>query len=159
MGVRPFPGVVATLERLNRQGIALVAWADSPEPAARVATRIERLGLGSCFRAILSSFDVEAAQPEPVCYQSALDALGHAAADTVYVGHDAAHLAGAKAMGLRTVAFNFQPPAVADGYLTRFEDLLMLIEGDTARNVQSPSARTSTLRSRVALPAAPGHQR
>jgi FMN phosphatase YigB (HAD superfamily) len=106
----------------------MVAWADSPCPAAKLAERMDRLGLAGSFRAVLSSFDLEAVQPAARCYQSALEVLGTAPQATMYVGHDTAHLMGAKAIGLRTAAFNYQSQAAADHHLARFEDLLTAVD-------------------------------
>jgi FMN phosphatase YigB (HAD superfamily) len=127
LNVRPLPGVVSTIAQLCQWRLPLVAWADSTQTAAKLAERVERLSLAKRFQAVLSSFDLECAQPSPQCYQAALDVLGLSAPQVVYVGHDAEHLAAAKAAGLRTVAFNFQRPARADHYLTRFEDLLEVV--------------------------------
>ena len=135
--VRPLPGVVKTIARLGELGLPLVAYGDVPYSAARLAERLERLGLGSHFGSVLSSFDIEAAQPSPKCYESALDALGLAAHGVAYVGHDADHLAGAKTAGMQTVAFNFQRPARADYFLTRFEDLPAILELGTGSNPPS----------------------
>jgi FMN phosphatase YigB (HAD superfamily) len=128
LSMRPLPGVVKTIARLHASGLPLVAWADSPQPAARVADRIERLGLAGKFRDVLSSFDLEAAQPAARCYLAALGALGKAPADVLYVGHDALHLAGAAAVGLRTAAFNYQAGTQADFYLVGFDELAVLAE-------------------------------
>ncbi len=124
---RPLPGVLATIATLCEWRLRLVAWADTPRSASGVAERIARLGLADRFRAVLSSFDLEAAQPAPQCYQAALAALDLAADRVAYVGHDALHLAGAKAAGLRTIAFNYQAAAEADFFLSSFEELLPLV--------------------------------
>ncbi len=128
LNVRPLPGVVSTIVQLCAWRLPLVAWADTTQTTAKLAERVERLSLANRFQAVLSSFDLECAQPSPQSYQAALDALGLSASQVVYVGHDAEHLAGAQAVGLRTVAFNFQRPARADHYLTRFEDLLEVVD-------------------------------
>ncbi|MBI3840186.1 MAG: HAD family hydrolase [Planctomycetia bacterium] len=148
LNARPLPGVVKTIGRLAELGLHLVAFGDSPYPAARLSERLERLGLGNRFRTVLSSFDLEAAQPSARCYQSALDALGLSAQDAAYVGHDAAHLAGAKAVGMRTVAFNFERHARADFYLARFEDLSAVIESGSVLEPDntSPDCRPNLYR-------------
>jgi HAD superfamily hydrolase (TIGR01509 family) len=138
--VRPLPGVAGVIEALSKRGLPLAAWADAPHPADRLAQRLARLVPAARFDAVLTSFDLELAQPAPECYRALVGALGQSAAQVVYVGHDAAHLAGAAAAGLRTVAFNFQPEARADHYLTRFEDLLAQIETWTlAPRVSDPA--------------------
>jgi FMN phosphatase YigB (HAD superfamily) len=140
LNVRPLPGVVKTIAGLSDLGLPLAALADTPYPAARLWERAKRLGLGSRFRTVLSSFDLEAAQPSARCYQSVLDSLGLPARDVLYVGHDAEHLAGANAIGMRTVAFNYQRQSLADYYLTRFEDLATIVEGSLVPEPNHPSA-------------------
>ncbi|HEV3137605.1 MAG TPA: HAD family hydrolase [Pirellulales bacterium] len=142
LNVRPLPGVVKTIARLVDLGLPLVALADAPYPAARLSQRLDRLGLANRFKTVLSSFDLEAAKPSAPCYQAALDALGLPAQDVTYVGHDAEDLEGAKAIGMRTVAFNYQRHARADFYLTRFEDLPAMFENGSAlgANRASPAA-------------------
>ncbi len=143
LNLRPLPGVVKTVARLSEWGLALVAWADSPHPAARLAERLDRLGLAHRFQAVLSSFDLEAAQPSPVCYDAALAALALPAERAVYVGHNAEHLAGATAHGLRTVAFNFDRQAQADCYLTQFEELLAHVADLTGRGPASRACQAA----------------
>ncbi len=122
--VRPLPGVVATITLLRRRGIRLVAWADADCPSEMVAERIERLGLAGQFDAVLSSFDLEAAQPSGQCYCAALSALKTPAERTAYVGHAADHLEGARSAGLRSIAFNYREGVAADIHLAAFGDLL-----------------------------------
>jgi hypothetical protein len=43
------------------------------------------------------------------------------------VGHDVEELAGAAAVGMPTIAFNFDADAQANVYLARFEELLDVI--------------------------------
>ena len=127
LGVRPLPGVVRTLDELSKLGLPLVAWADAPHTSAKLAERLEHLLPRARFAAALTSFELECGQPAAECYQAAIDVLGLPASRVLYVGHDASHLAGAQAAGLRTVAFNFEPQARADHYLTRFEELLDVV--------------------------------
>jgi FMN phosphatase YigB (HAD superfamily) len=126
--VRPLPGVVKTMAEIAALRLPMAALAAAPYTAARLAERLDRLGVGCHFQSVLSSLDLEMAPPAPPCYQRALDALRRSAEVVAYVGHDAEHLEGAKAAGLWTVAFNFPRHARADIYLTRFEDLLPLVK-------------------------------
>jgi FMN phosphatase YigB (HAD superfamily) len=48
------------------------------------------------------------------------------AAQAVFVGHKASELDGARAVGLKTIAFNFEKSAQADFYIEEFSDLLEL---------------------------------
>ncbi len=125
--LRALPGVVKTLTRLSDRGLPLLAWSDAPHPAVKTSELLDRLGLSGRFQAVLSSLEIEYSQPAGQCYAAMLDHLALPACDVVYVGHERAHLAGAQAAGLRTVAFNFHEPTTADVHLNRFEDLLTLL--------------------------------
>ena len=135
--VRPLPCLEKTLAELVDMGLALAAWADAPQPAAQLVEQLERLALARSFRSVLSSCDVDAAQPAHECYTASLAALGLSAHEVLYVGQNPLHLAGAKAAGLGTVAFNFQPLAEADMYLARFEDLPAYVRGGSAATRRS----------------------
>jgi HAD superfamily hydrolase (TIGR01509 family) len=129
---RPFPGVAATLAKLHAAGLALALVADAPCPATQLEARLHRLGLGGRFRAVLSSFDLEAIKPAPECYRAALRALDLEAHQAAFVGYDAESLAGATAAGLRTAAFNYESHARADVYLARFDELIEAIDAWSA---------------------------
>lgn len=130
---RPLPGVRSTIERLSAAGLVLAVLSDSESPADQLRARLGRLGLGGRFLAVISSLDLERTKPDPFCYRAALAAMNLTAEEVVFVGHDADELAGARAVGLRTVAFNFEPDVVADRYLDRFEELLGFFECRPAR--------------------------
>ena len=121
--LRALPGVKTALARLRQMGLALGAVANSEHSAAELAARLERIGLGNQFGAVISSFDLRRNLPDRAVYQAALDALGLPAGDTAYVGHDADELAGAAAVGMPTVAVHFDRDARADAFLARIEEL------------------------------------
>ena len=123
-GTRPLPGVRETIARLSQQGVVLAVLSDSESTSELLHSRLVKLGLGGRFTAVVSSFDLERTKPDPACYRAALSAIGMRTEQVAFVGHDAEELAGAKAVGLRTLAFNFDPGAKADRYLTRFEELI-----------------------------------
>jgi len=138
---RALPGVVNVLARLAQWGVPLLAWCDASYPASKAAGLLDRLGLAGRFQTVLTSFDIEHAQPAVECYAAMLDRLALMAADVAYVGHEAAHLAGAKTAGLRTVAFNSHEPTTADIHLNRFEDLLGLMQPPTCLMSAGPSGQ------------------
>lgn len=125
---RPLPGVRGTIERLASRGVTLAVLSDSEQNADELGAQLRRLGLGGRFSAVLSSIDIEYTKPSPVCYRAALTAMDLAAEQVAFVGHDGAELAGARAVGLLTAAFNYDAGAKADHYLTRFDELLDLVE-------------------------------
>src|SRR5262249_2740409 len=123
---RLLPGVVKTIAQIVPLGLRLAAWSDVPFSGDKLSERLERMGLGQRVEAVISSFDLEAAQPSTVCYAAAASALRLAPAQLAYVGHDARYLWGAKSAGLTTIAFNHQRHVQADYYLAQFDDLLPL---------------------------------
>lgn len=134
-GLRPLPGVRATLDRLLDRGLALGVLGDCDQPAQALEERLSRLGLAGRFRVVLSSFDLGCSKPSPVGYTRALAALELMPDRALFVGHDAAGLAGARAIGMSTAAFNFEGTISAHHYLGRFEELLAVVDQPTARRL------------------------
>jgi HAD superfamily hydrolase (TIGR01509 family) len=124
---RPLPGVKSTLARLQAARIAMGVVCDSEHPAAVLRERLERFGLGSYFPTVISSIDLGHIKPEPICYETALCEMNLDASEAAFVGHDTQELAGAKRVGLQTIAFNFDQDAQADVFIARFEELVDLV--------------------------------
>jgi HAD superfamily hydrolase (TIGR01509 family) len=125
---RLLPGVRSTLERLQARGITMAVLSDSEQSGEELRSWLARLGLGGRFSAVLSSIDLEYTKPSPVCYRAALIAMDLPAEQVAFVGHDRDELAGARAVGLRTAAFNYEAGAKADHYLSRFDELMQLVD-------------------------------
>ena len=132
--MRPLPGVRATLASLKTIRLQMAVLCDSEYPAFRLTDQLHRMGLAELLPIVISSFDLERTKPDPFCYRSALDALQLPAEQVAYVGHDAEELAGARAIGMPTVAFNHAPEAEADAFVTNFSEILDLVPaaGDRA---------------------------
>jgi len=124
---RPLPGVRSTLAGLHRRGLALAAVANSEHPAPVLEEQLRRFDVAEVFTAVISSIELRRVMPEPDCYLAALRAVGLSAGEVAFVGHDTAVLAGATAVGMPTVAFNYDCDARADVYLGRFDELLDLL--------------------------------
>lgn len=129
-GVRPFPGVRGVLDRLHKAGMVMGVLSDSESTAEELQLRLNQLGIGHCFIAIVSSIDLERTKPDPICYRAAAAAMGLTVEEIAFIGHDAEELAGAKAAGMSAWAFNFDADAEpkADRRLTRFDELLQCID-------------------------------
>ncbi len=123
---RPLAGAKATLRAVRASGTVLGVVGNYEHPAAVLAGHLDHLGLGGLFDAVVSSFDLGATLPEPVCYRAALAAMRLPPEQVAFVGHDSQELAGAARVGMQTIAFNFDPEAQADVYLVRFDELLEL---------------------------------
>src|SRR5205814_972150 len=100
-GVRFCPGVGREwLEELRRvaSGLAVVTDGD----IVNVNRLVKRLDLERYFGAIITSEAVRAYKPNPRIYRAALEALGAAPRDSVFVSDTPLDLQGAAAVGMRT---------------------------------------------------------
>jgi putative hydrolase of the HAD superfamily len=84
----------------------------------------EQGGFGHVWDSIISSKEIGLEKPDPGMYQAALDQLGITANQAVFVGHRKTELDGAKALGIKTIAFNHDPDATADLYVKDFNELI-----------------------------------
>jgi HAD superfamily hydrolase (TIGR01509 family) len=132
---RPFPGVPATLRALRERGLRLAVLSDSETPSAGLRARLDGFGLAGLFEVIVSSVELQRTKPDPDCYAAALKGLSVAPEQAAFVGHDADELAGARNVGMRSLAYNFEGAVPADLYLGRFEELIDVVAA-TARGAR-----------------------
>ena len=123
---RPLTGVRATLRELYQAGITLAVICNCEHSGDALRQWLDRFAMGECFRAVISSIDLGQAMPDPASYRAALLAMKLPPQRVAFVGHDAAELAGAAALGMSTIAFNSDADARAELAVDRFEDLLHL---------------------------------
>ena len=95
-----FPGAVETLEALAHKGIGLGLASNRDKPKEIM----ERLGLGSFFKAVVGQFDVERVKPAPDMILKVLEILGAPPEASVYVCDAKGDLLAASAAGVRTFA-------------------------------------------------------
>jgi len=124
---RPLPGVRNTLWRLHQEGFVMGVICDTELPAAVLRQRLHRFGIEKLFPTVISSIDLNRCMPEPACYLAAADAMKLPPEKLVFVGHDRLELAGASAVGMPTIAFNFDSDAQADVHIGRFEELIEVL--------------------------------
>ncbi len=122
--VHYFQGARATLEQLKSRNLYLGIVTDTAHPLHEKISKLERGGLGNLWDAIIASREVGVQKPGPEIYHLALQQLGIKPHQAVFVGHKAAELEGARNVGMKTVAFNFEEDAAADFYVHKFSDLL-----------------------------------
>lgn len=99
------PSTHALLESLRRRGLELAvvgnAW---PEPGELLRRDVDRLGVGERVDAVVWSTDVGERKPHPAPFLRALELLGVAAADALFVGDRLDEdVRGAAAVGMTTV--------------------------------------------------------
>jgi putative hydrolase of the HAD superfamily len=119
-----FKNARETLDRLKRRNYYLGIVTDTAHPLHEKINKLERGGLGDVWDTIISSREVGVQKPDPQIYQLALQQLGIRPQQAVFVGHKAIELEGARNVGMKTIAFNFEENAQADFYITDFSDLV-----------------------------------
>jgi HAD superfamily hydrolase (TIGR01549 family)/HAD superfamily hydrolase (TIGR01509 family) len=124
--VEIFPGVPETLRKLKQQGFLLGIITDTALALHIKLDWFAKAGFGNVWDAVISSKEMKIRKPDPKIYQAALNQLGIAPQRAVFVGHKQTELDGAKAVGMKTIAYNYEPGALADFYLNHFSDLNML---------------------------------
>jgi putative hydrolase of the HAD superfamily len=119
-----FDGVPETLLALKDAGYLLGIITDTANPISTKLNWFDQGGFVHVWDSIISSSELGIRKPEPGIYQAALHQLGVTACKTVFVGHKESELKGAREVGIKTVAFNFDPDAHADFYIQTFQELL-----------------------------------
>jgi HAD superfamily hydrolase (TIGR01509 family) len=121
-----FDGVRDTLRALKNKAFLLGIITDTAVPVSVKLSWFDRGGFGDVWDSIISSKEIGVRKPDPMIYQAALQQLGIPANRVLFVGHKASELEGAKAVGMITVAYNYEQDARADFYIKAFADLLDL---------------------------------
>lgn len=119
-----FEGVQQTLVTLKEKGYLLGIVTDTAHPVHVKLDWFEQGGIGHVWDSIISSKEVGARKPDPRIYRAVLKQMGIQAEEAIFVGHKASELDGAKTLGMKTIAFNYEEEANADYYLEKFLDLL-----------------------------------
>lgn len=119
-----FDGVRETLITLKEQGYLLGILTDTANSIHTKLSWFEWGGIGHLWDSFTSSLVVGVRKPDPKMYQAALDQLGVAPSEALFIGHKPSELKGARALGLKTIAFNVDEDAEADFEIENFADIL-----------------------------------
>jgi glycerophosphoryl diester phosphodiesterase len=136
-----FPGAAKLLHGLKRRGFKLGVITNTHETTAEKLDWFARIGIDGLWDVFVNSCETGFIKPERGIYQTALDALELEAGSAVFVAHSAKEIEGARAVGLRTIAFNPDAPDVgADAHAPTYGALADLVcEGpDAARRGRAP---------------------
>jgi HAD superfamily hydrolase (TIGR01662 family) len=117
-------GVPETIRELKQRGFLLGIITDTAMPYSRKLTWFDQHGFGDVWDAIISSREMGMRKPAPSMYEMALSQVGVTPEQAVFIGHKQSELEGAKNVGMRTIAFNYEQNACADLYIDNFPDLL-----------------------------------
>ena len=119
-----FEGVKDTLFELKESGYLLGIITNTANSISNKLSWFETGGFGNVWDSIISSMEIGVVKPYPEIYHAALQQLGLAPDEAVFVGHKISELDGAHAAGIPTIAFNFDKGAVADHYVNEFGELI-----------------------------------
>jgi HAD superfamily hydrolase (TIGR01509 family) len=100
--LHPFPGVMALLTRIRRQGFRL-ALASSGD-RVKVAFGMQALELNGIFDTVVTGDDVSHSKPDPEIYLIAAQRLGFPPADCIAIEDAPAGVEAAKRAGMRCIA-------------------------------------------------------
>lgn len=117
-------GVPETLKELKRKGFILGIISDTATPIREKLGWFSRAGFGNVFDLFISSKELGIRKPSPAIYQEACRGVRLTVGEAVFVGHKASELKGARTVGLKTVAYNYEKTAKADYYIENFSGLL-----------------------------------
>jgi HAD superfamily hydrolase (TIGR01509 family) len=133
--VRLAPGALVTLEALRARGLRTAVASNAPFPPEMMHRQVRGTGIADRTDAIVFSSEVGRRKPAPELYRAALDRLGVAASDALYVGDRVTEdYEGPRRLGMRAVvctALARRP--VGDGVPTiaRLEDVVGYVEAAT----------------------------
>ena len=115
-----------TLEELKRRGYSLGIITDTYHSKDTKLEWLRRNGMDDLWDVFVSSSEEGVRKPHPRIYQTALHQLQLEPSQVAFVGHKKSELDGAKSVGIRTVAFNYEESAEADTFIQQFDELLTL---------------------------------
>ncbi len=97
--VRPYPESMAVVSELRSRGIATALVSNCSHNTVVV---VEHLRLADAFDAVILSFEIGVAKPEPAIYEAALRALSADPAEAIFVDDQTAYCDGAASLGIDT---------------------------------------------------------
>lgn len=105
--IRPFPGVIDTLDRLREGGVALAIVTSRHRESTLRA--LDLCGLTDRFPVIVSPEDVTSPKPHPEPVLHALERLGSAAEETIFIGDSPHDIAAGRGAGTMTAGVLWGP--------------------------------------------------
>lgn len=125
-----FSGVPETMRQLKEQGYLLGMITDTALPISTKLDWFDQYGFGQIWDVVISSKEIGIRKPAPILYEEAIKQTNLCASETAFIGHKAYELEGARAVGMKTIAFNYEKDAQADVYIENFDELLPLLAGN-----------------------------
>ncbi len=118
------PGARETVQALKQRGFVLSIITDTIYPLARKMRWLEQIGVAEFVDHVACSTELGVHKPDPAIYLGALRQAGLTVEESAFVGHATDELAGARQVGLKTVAVFYGADAQADYYADSLAGLL-----------------------------------
>ncbi len=119
-------GVPETILALKKRGFIMGIITDTAMPYAKKLAWFDNHGFGNVWDTIVSSREIGVRKPAPSMYEKALLQTGIQPENAAFIGHKKSEIDGAKEMGMKTIAFNFEQGVIADYFIHHFSELLEL---------------------------------
>ena len=120
-------GVPETLHRLKDMGFSLGIVTNTFNSTEEKLGWFRRVGIHDIWSSFATSCELGIVKPNPAIYHAALDTLGILPTEAAFIGHAARELDGANALGMTTIAFNWDGETVeADYRIEYFKELIDL---------------------------------
>lgn len=128
--LKPYPGVAEVLTQLRKNYLLAIV---SDAPRNKVWQRLVIAGLEDFFHVVVTTSDTQTQKPHPSSFQLALQKLGVAASECMFVGDNPGRdVRGAKALGMKTCLARYglwdKETDKADYEITEFSQLPRLLE-------------------------------
>jgi HAD superfamily hydrolase (TIGR01509 family) len=120
------PGAHETMRTLKKRGFILGIVSGSIYPAEWKKAWLEVAGVAEFIDVLVYSTELGSRKPHPSIYWTALNKARLTPRQTAYVGNGGEKLAGARRVGMVTVAVLYDPDAEADYYAKTLPELLNL---------------------------------
>jgi len=99
--ITPLPGLLALLEQLKKQGLAIAVVTNAPSENA--AFMLEELNLSQAFDPIVIAEELPRGKPDPLPYQTALDRLNITAPEALAFEDSPSGIRSAVSAGIQTI--------------------------------------------------------
>ena len=116
-------GAPETIRQLKDNGYMLGIITDTAMAFSIKLGWFDQYGFGRVWDTVISSKEVGARKPDPEMYQRALIQVGVDPCDAVFVGHKKAEIDGAREMGMKTIALNYDSGTIADAYINDIREI------------------------------------
>ncbi|HOZ37517.1 MAG TPA: HAD family hydrolase [Anaerolineaceae bacterium] len=116
-------GAPETILELKERGYMLGIITDTAMAFSIKLNWFDQHGFGRVWDSVISSKEVGARKPDPEMYQRALTQVGVDPCDAVFVGHKKAEIDGAREIGMKTIALNYDAGTLADAYINDIREI------------------------------------